>query len=62
VARTVGYQYDAVGNRQWVSDNGTTAHYTANSDNGYTSLRGRALILDMIPITDSLFAVAFEQI
>jgi|GEM_PF-3090196 len=25
-------------------------------------LRGRALILDMIPITDSLFAVAFEQI
>jgi len=26
------------------------------------SLRGRALILDMIPITDSLFAVAFEQI
>jgi hypothetical protein len=26
------------------------------------ALRGRALILDMIPITDSLFAVAFEQI
>jgi RHS repeat-associated protein len=25
-------------------------------------LRGRELILDMIPITDSLFAVAFEQI
>ena len=25
-------------------------------------LRGRALILDMIPITDRLFAVAFEQI
>ena len=39
-ARTVGYQYDAVGNRQWVSDNGTTAHYTANSDNGYTSVDG----------------------
>jgi hypothetical protein len=39
-ARTVGYQFDAVGNRQWVSDNGTTEHYTANPDNGYTSVDG----------------------
>ena len=28
----------------------------------FCSQRGRALILDMIPITDSLFSVAFEQI
>ena len=48
-ARTVGYQYDAVGNRQWVSDNGTTAHYTANSDNGYTSVGG-AYAYDAQPV------------
>jgi RHS repeat-associated protein len=47
VARTVGYQYDAVGNRQWVSDNGTTAHYTANSDNGYTSVDGISTETDL---------------
>ena len=46
-ARTVGYQYDAVGNRQWVSDNGTTAHYTANSDNGYTSVDGVSTQTDL---------------
>jgi RHS repeat-associated protein len=46
-ARTVGYQYDAVGNRQWVSDNGTTAHYTANSDNGYTSVDGISTETDL---------------
>ena len=46
-ARTVGYQYDAVGNRQWVSDNGTTAHYTANSDNGYTSVDGVSTTTDL---------------
>jgi RHS repeat-associated protein len=46
-ARTVGYQYDAVGNRQWVSDNGTTAHYTANSDNGYTSVDGISTTTDL---------------
>ena len=46
-ARTVGYQYDAVGNRQWVSDNGTTAHYTANSDNGYTSVGGISTETDL---------------
>ena len=46
-ARTVGYQYDAVGNRQWVSDNGTTAHYTANSDNGYTSVDGVSTETDL---------------
>jgi RHS repeat-associated protein len=43
----VGYQYDAVGNRQWVSDNGTTAHYTANSDNGYTSVDGISTTTDL---------------
>jgi hypothetical protein len=43
----VGYQYDAVGNRQWVSDNGTTAHYTANSDNGYTSVGGVSTETDL---------------
>ena len=46
-ARTVGYQYDAVGNRQWVSDNGATAHYTANSDNGYTSVDGVSTQTDL---------------
>jgi len=46
-ARTVGYQYDAVGNRQWVSDNGMTAHYTANSDNGYTSVDGISTETDL---------------
>lgn len=46
-ARTVGYQYDAVGNRQWVSDNGTTAHYTANADNGYTSVDGVSTETDL---------------
>ena len=46
-ARTVGYQYDAVGNRQWVSDNGTTANYTANSDNGYTSVDGVSTETDL---------------
>lgn len=46
-ARTVGYQYDTVGNRQWVSDNGTTAHYTANSDNGYTSVDGVSTQTDL---------------
>lgn len=46
-ARTVGYQYDAVGNRQWVSDNGTTASYTANSDNGYTRVGGISTQTDL---------------
>jgi hypothetical protein len=46
-ARTVGYQFDAVGNRQWVSDNGMTAHYTANSDNGYTSVDGISTETDL---------------
>jgi len=34
----------------------------SNRTRGRETQRGRALILDMIPITDSLFAVAFEQI
>jgi RHS repeat-associated protein len=46
-SRTVGYQYDAVGNRQWVSDNGATASYTANSDNGYTSVGGVSTETDL---------------
>jgi YD repeat-containing protein len=61
------YRYDAVGNpvgyttragqiRTSVFDNRNREIQTN------WNLRGRALILDMIPITDSLFAVAFEQI
>ena len=46
-ARTVGYQYDAVGNRQWVRENGATAQYTANSDNGYTSVGGVSTQTDL---------------
>ena len=46
-ARTVGYQYAAVGNCQWVCENGPTAHYTANSDNGYTSLDGISTETDL---------------
>jgi RHS repeat-associated protein len=36
-----------VGNRQWVSDNGATASYTANSDNGYTSVGGVSTETDL---------------
>jgi RHS repeat-associated protein len=41
--RTVGYTYDAVGNRSAVTDsvNGNTS-YTANSDNQYTNVAGSA--------------------
>jgi YD repeat-containing protein len=69
------YRYDAVGNpvgyttragqiRTSVFDNRNREIQTNWSDEtpDITRLRGRALILDMIPITDSLFAVAFEQI
>ncbi len=38
--RTVGYAYDATGNRQSVSDNGTIQPYTANALNQYTSAAG----------------------
>jgi RHS repeat-associated protein len=46
-SRTVGYQYDAVGNRQGVTENCTTAPYTANADNGYTSVGGIATETDL---------------
>jgi RHS repeat-associated protein len=46
-SRTVGYQYDAVGNRQGVTENGTTAPYTANADNGFTSVGGIATETDL---------------
>jgi RHS repeat-associated protein len=46
-ARTVGYQYDAVGNRQRVTENGASASYTANSDNGYTSVGGVSTETDL---------------
>jgi RHS repeat-associated protein len=58
-ARTVGYQYDAVGNRQWVSENGTTAHYTANSDNGYTSVDGISTETDLSGNMVSVFGGAY---
>jgi RHS repeat-associated protein len=38
--RTVTYFYDKAGNRQSVTDNGTTWGYTPNSINQYTSLQG----------------------
>jgi hypothetical protein len=41
---------------------GTSARFFTIDPDQKKCLRGRALILDMIPITDSLFAVAFEQI
>jgi RHS repeat-associated protein len=36
--RTVSYQYDAVGNRQQVTDNGTNTAYTANALNQYSAV------------------------
>ncbi len=39
-SRTVGYAYDATGNRQSVSNNGTIQPYTANALNQYTSAAG----------------------
>ncbi len=38
--RTVGYAYDATGNRRSVSNNGTIQSYTANALNQYTSAAG----------------------
>jgi RHS repeat-associated protein len=35
--RLVDYSYDAVGNRNFVTDNGVTQSYTANSSNQYTT-------------------------
>lgn len=46
-ARTVGYQYDAVGNRQTVTDNGAAQAYTANADNAYTSVGGISTETDL---------------
>ena len=46
-ARTVGYQYDAAGNRQTVTDNGAAQAYTANADNGYTSVGGISTETDL---------------
>ncbi len=40
-ARTVSYQYDAVGNRQTVTDKGKSEIYTVNVDNLYTSVGGQ---------------------
>ena len=45
-ARTVGYQYDATGNRQNVSDNGSSQTYSANALNQYTSAGGNSLTYD----------------
>jgi RHS repeat-associated protein len=45
-ARTVGYTYDASGNRQNVIDNGTGQAYTANALNQYTSVGGSAQAYD----------------
>jgi len=38
--RTIEYEYDAVGNRVSVTDNGTTTEYTTNSMNQYTAVDG----------------------
>ena len=45
-ARTVGYQYDATGNRQSVSDNGSSQTYSADALNQYTSAGGNPLTYD----------------
>jgi YD repeat-containing protein len=70
----VGYAYDAAGRlasmtypggnvaAQTYTPRGQIAGIDLDGGTLASCLRGRALILDMIPITDSLFAVAFEQI
>ena len=45
-ARTVGYTYDASGNRQNVTENGTGQGYTANALNQYTNVDGFAQTYD----------------
>ena len=45
-ARTVGYTYDASGNRQNVTENGTGQSYTANALNQYTNVDGFAQTYD----------------
>jgi len=45
-ARTVAYTYDASGNRQLVSDSGSTQSYAANALNQYTSVGGAAHTYD----------------
>lgn len=44
--RTVSYQYDPVGNRQQVTDNGQITGYTANHLNQYTVVDGSLLSYD----------------
>ena len=45
-ARTVAYQYDPVGNRQNVAENGVAEAYTVNADNSYTSVGGESTSSD----------------
>ncbi len=58
-ARTVGYQYDSVGNRHTVTDNGAAQSYTANADNAYTSVGGISTETDlngnMIPLPGATY-------
>ena len=44
--RNVSYQYDPVGNRQQVTDNGLTTGYTANNLNQYSVVDGSSLSYD----------------
>ena len=46
ITRTVNYEYDPVGNRQQVTENGIPTGYTANNLNQYTVVDGATLSYD----------------